>query len=300
MKLSTFLTTPPPQHAFVLAGERLGYACADRRRATFERVETVTLGEAWCSLGPIGLLHIDRERLRAGLAQLLERLARRPSRASVVFPDAWVRSVVVEVGSLPRRRQEAEEVVRWRLKKLLPCRPEEVRLDVLATGESGHVAVLLGLDRPFSAIEELFAEAHIAVGRMAPVASSLTALLPSGTAPQLVTVIDNGALAFVVIAGGDVRLIRNKVVPVDGRGAALIQRELAQTVAFAAGLTDGEQPLQLWLASRVPEGAAVVAEWALGRPDVAVQEFSLGAAEYEGLDPLHGLALFAVLHERIA
>lgn len=299
MKLATLLTTPPPVHAFVLEERGLAYGRVDRGRLRFERTELAPLGEGWYTLGPVGLLQVDRDRVRAGLTDLLGRLERRPSRASLVVPNAWVRSVVVDVGALPRARQEADEIVRWRLKKLLPCRPEEVRLDVLPTPEEGRVAVTLGLDRPFATVEDLFEEAHVQLGRVAPLAATLTALLPDdGT--QLIVTVEEGSLALVVVGGREIRLLRHKGLPRDGRGGALVQRELAQTVAWVRQGDGAAETLRVWLASRSESGSAAVAEWALAHPEAVIQEFGLEAEPGVGLDRMQHLALLAAVRERVS
>jgi hypothetical protein len=300
MRTATLLTTPPPTHAFVLDERGLAYACVDRGLVGFERTEFSPLDDGWCTLGPVGLLQVDRDRLRSALAGLLGRLDRRPTRASLVVPDAWIRSVVVDVGTLPRAREEAEEVVRWRLKKLLPCRPEEVRLDILPTSDEGRVAVVLGLDRPFGTVEDIFDEARVELGRVAPLAASLTALLPEEAGLQLVVAIAESSLALVVVAQRDILLLRHKGMPTDERGVPLLQRELAQTVDWARQHGADGGALHLWLASRSQAGSAAVAEWALAHPEVTIQEFGLQAAAGAGVDRLQQLALLSTVRERVS
>jgi len=298
MSLRNLLSTPYPPHAFVLDGQGLGYARLSRARDVFERTEAAPLAPDWCVLGPVGILQVDRDALAAALGGLLGRLDKRPQRASLVVPNSWVRAVAVDVGTLPGQRQEAEDVVRWRLKKLLPCRPEDVRLDYLP-GDDGRVIVMLALERPLGFVEDAFAAAEVSLCRVVPSALALTALLPASAPPSLLAVAEEGALALVGVAGAAVRLLRNKGLPRDGQLLApLLRRELGQT---ADHLRDrgGLDVLDVHLASTSRAATEAVTAWALTRPDVQVRPFPADAAAISGAD-LRAWSLLAAGRERVA
>jgi hypothetical protein len=304
MNLETFLTTPAPAHAFALDDKALAYARATRTRETLERIEAVPIAGAWCALGPVGLLQVDRELLHGAIAALVQRLDKPPAKASLVIPNAWVRAVAVDVGVLPRHRQEAEDVVRWRLKKLLPCRPEEVRLDFIPSGENGRVVVLLALDRPFTILEEAFAAGGVALGRMVPSVLTFPSLVPQESSTRVVAVIDETALGLVIITGGRIKLVRHKGLPTgNGRREALIVRELGQTVEHARELDGGEgEPAVCWVATADGSSEGVIGEWALAHPEVAVRYFDpepLLPPHAGGLSPLTTCSLLGVVRERV-
>jgi Tfp pilus assembly PilM family ATPase len=273
MNLRHVLATPYPQHAFVLDDSSLVYARLSRKRDAFERTEEARLPEGWCSLGPIGLLQVNRDAVAAALEALLGKLDKRPSRASLVIPNGWVRTVAVDVGSVPKQRQEAEDVIRWRLKKLLPCRPEDVRVDYLPAADDGRVLVMLALDRPLSFVEDAFAGAGVKLGRMVPSALALTTLLAPAELPRLLVMAEEGTLTLVGIVDGSIRLLRNKGLPRDEqRLVPLAQRELGQTIEHLRQ-HGGQDVLEVHLASTSPSATAAVTEWALGRSDVVVRPF---------------------------
>jgi len=107
------------------------------------------------------------------------RLEEAAARASLVIPNAWVRNVVVDVGELPRARARLRKAVRWRLKKLLPCRPEEVRLDYTPIGENGRVWVVLALDRHSRWWRRSSRRPAVRLGRIEPTVVALSSLLSS-------------------------------------------------------------------------------------------------------------------------
>lgn len=274
MNLEALITSPAPLHAFAIEPGALAYGRSDRRRADLERIEVATLPGGWYSLGPVGVLHVNREVLGHGLAELLGRLEKRPARASVAVPDGWLRSVIVDVGTLPRRRDEAEEVVRWRLKKLLPCRPEEVRLDYFSSGEEDRVVVMLALDRPMVAVEETFGEAGIEIGRLTSAAVALSGLAPDDASSLVLATVTAGTLAMTVTQSGVRRAIRLKGLPDDPEKAAVtVQRELGQTVAFARERARDGEETRVWLACEEPRITAAVTEWALAETDTRVEAF---------------------------
>jgi hypothetical protein len=304
MRLPDVLRSPAPMHAFGLTERAFYYACLNRRRDTLIRVERAEVDAPWFQLGPVGLLHIERQLVAGALAELARRLEKPATSASLVVPNAWVRSVVMEAGPLPRGRQEAEDVLRWRLKKLLPCRPEEVRLDYVASNGSGRVLVLLGLDRPFAVVEEIFAGAGVAVGRIEPSFLALTRTLPRSAGPVMLVTLGPGALALALAVDGTVHLVRHKPLPGEERPAdALVTRELARTLAHVRAEGWVGDRLLMVLACQDASLAETVESWALGEVGVTLQAqtgLPPGASEAAGFGPVELWSLLAVAQGGVA
>ena len=277
MNVRELLETPPPVHSFTAAEDQLVYGRLGRRRDTLSRVERVPLGGDWFRLGPVGLLHVDRAALAAGVTALVQRLEAAPGEASFVAPNAWVRSVVIDAEELPHQREEADDVVRWRLKKLLPCRPEDVRLDYVASGGRGRMLVVLALDRPMAVVEETFAASGVNLGRIEPAALALTALLPPSPTPILLGAVDAHALALVVLVEGKPVLMRNKPLPADpARAAVFITRELGRTLAHAREQERIEGPVEVWLAAGEAAGTAEIGRWGDAQAEVRINALAVG------------------------
>ncbi len=297
MNLRALLRTPAPVHAFAAGRDQLVYGRLTRRRDALARVEVEHLPAEWFTLGPVGLLQFDRQALARSLAAVLERVGKPPLHASLVAPNSWVRSVVVEVGSLPRQRQEAEDVVRWRLKKLLPCRPEDVRIDFIAGGENGKILVLLALDRPLVGVEEAFAAAGVQIGRIEPAVLSLTALLPVSESPVMLAAVEERALAVVVLGAGKPLLVRNKPLPAEPRRAeTFIGRELARTLAHARGQEGLSGPITVWLASSAAGATGDdVERWAAAETGVMVRRLGVGAGRVPEASGVPEVQLWSLL-----
>lgn len=296
MNLLRALRTPAPVHTFALGASHLLYARLHRGRKALERVETQTLGAEWFSLGPVGLLHVDRAALANALTPLLARLEKPPQKASVVIPNGWLRSVVVDVGALPRQRQEAEEIVRWRLKKLLPCRPEDVRLDFIRGGDNGRLLVMLALDRPLGVIEDAFLAAGVHVGRLEPSVLALTTLLPPASDPALLVMVEERTLALVLVVAGKVALVRHKALPLDDRRAeAFVLRELARTLAHAREREAVSGVLNVWVTAPNTLLSELLAQWAGREQGVVIHQLSVGAGRVPELPQVETVKLWSLL-----
>ncbi len=296
MKLAALLRTPPPPHAFSLSGDGLLYGRMGRDRQGLERVEAQPLDESWCQLGPVGVLHVERAQLDAAIGALVKRLDKAPPRASLVVPNAWVRSIVLEVENLPRQRGEAEDVLRWRLKRLLPCRPEEVRLDWLRGGTNGRVLVLIALDRPLSVVEEVFAAAGVQIGRVEPTALALTSLLPPASEAALLVTNELRTLGLVLVVAGKVALVRHKTLPLDPAvSQKFALRELERTLAHARDREGMAGVVNVWVASPVQGVVDFIAEWSARQQGVVMHRLALGAGRVPETTAVEPVKLWSLL-----
>jgi len=93
-------------------------------------------------------------------------------RTSILLPDSWFRIHLSEVEDLPEGKDEADEVVRWTLRRSLPMRPEDLRLAYQAISRSNgsvKVLVLAAIEKTLKEIEEAFGEHDIDVSLIEPI-----------------------------------------------------------------------------------------------------------------------------------
>lgn len=115
----------------------------------------------------------------AGLADVIRRLrveTGRWDKASILLADSWFRINILELQAIPEARHEADEVVRWNLKRTMPIDPSSLRVahDVLSR-TPGQVRVLAvsAVARTLANIERVFADAGIEVVLIEPVGLNL-------------------------------------------------------------------------------------------------------------------------------
>jgi len=180
-----------PPHVFAVAGGELRYAAFVRERAggllEFREYHAVALAES--SLGG-GLLKggtgLDRGAIEEALAMLLARIGGRVDAASLVLPDAWARSLIVELGDLPEQEPERSDVLRFRLKRLIPFRVEDLRVGAASLGapprdgEEIQALITFASEALVAALEQAFAARGVRLGLIAGSTLSLLGALRRG------------------------------------------------------------------------------------------------------------------------
>lgn len=198
-----------PSHVFMIESGRLLYG-----RFTGE-VPPLTLSEfherplspgLWPD-GPLGGPARDPAALAGAVKGLVAAAATRPTEASLVVPDAWLRLAFTELNELPRAGDERDAVLRWKLKGLTPFRVDELRVEATPMKMSGeasakkssdteqdaeavaeaaeaaegteathHVLIGFGVERLLAQLEEIFAGAGVRVGQLVSSGLALSSL----------------------------------------------------------------------------------------------------------------------------
>jgi hypothetical protein len=233
-----------PPHVFAVAPGRLVYGRFDRSREAFHLGPTGEVelpGDAFQE-GLLGGSLREPRRFVETLAALVKELPAGIRSASLVLPDAWLRVAFAEGGDLPRAKAARDEVLRWKLKRLVPFRVEELRVAgaEVAPLDGGPPRLFLGfaLDSLLGQLEDAFAQNGIEIGQVSSRSLSLLAgVSATGAQGGLVTLAlvgeDGYSLAFA--RRGEPVLHRFKPMPAETTGAArsaLVRRDLRLTRSF--------------------------------------------------------------------
>ncbi len=88
--------------------------------------------------------------------------------AALVLPDRWLRLTFAELEDAPRNRQQREEALRFKLRKQVPFRVEELRVRGARTGngvgESSRFLIAFCVERVLAQIEDSFRRAGVHIG----------------------------------------------------------------------------------------------------------------------------------------
>jgi type IV pilus assembly protein PilM len=145
-----------------------------------------------------------------------------------VLPDAAVRVVLLDFETLPDNHEEAEGVVRFRLRKSLPFDVDKaaVSYQVQTSGEGVRVVAAVALHSVIEEYESAFREAGFAPGVVLP--SMLAAL---GAAPgehgTLVVKVDARTTSIAILAKQELLLFRTLE---NTRGVTISGEQLAEDV----------------------------------------------------------------------
>jgi hypothetical protein len=155
-------------------------------------------------------------------------------------------------------------VVRWRLKKLLPIPPAELRLAVIRLPESEgqrRLLVMTGIERAMAAIEACYSAIGIEVGL---ITTRLFALVPRPTGDTLPTLViqhEESFLSLLLLVDGVPRLLRTKPLPLSDGDGKTVLREATLTLGFIRESVGVDGEIEVRLNSERPEMDAMMRGW---------------------------------------
>lgn len=145
-----------------------------------------------------------------------------------VLPDAAVRVVLLDFETLPAKRDEAESVVRFRLKKSLPFDVDKAKVSYHVQPSNGSVRVIaaVALANVIEDYEAAFRQAGYEPGVVMP---SMLAALGAAHAPQpsLVIKVDARTTSIAILDGQQLLLFRTLE---NTRGVTITGEQLAEEV----------------------------------------------------------------------
>jgi type IV pilus assembly protein PilM len=200
---------PRPRVACEITAEHVIAARAGESRQTLEAAAARKLAEG--SVTP-GLQQANINRRDALVTALRDSLAAVCNRAAdlcLVIPDAATRIMLLDFDTLPDKPQEADAVVRFRLKKSLPFDVDQSAVSFDSQGTSNPVRVVAAIT-PRTVLEEyegLVREAGYNPGAVLP--SMMAALgVVDASRPTMVIKVELGTTTFAIVDQNQLRLYR--------------------------------------------------------------------------------------------
>jgi type IV pilus assembly protein PilM len=158
----------------------------------------------------------------------LDQVAGRGRDVIAVLPDAAVRVVLLDFEALPAKSEEAESVVRFRLKKSLPFDLDKAKISYQAQPSVGSVRVIaaVALTSVINDYESVFRDAGYSPGVVMP--SMLAALgATKSQSPTLVVKVDARTTSIAILDKQQLLLFRTVE---NARGVAITGEQLAEDV----------------------------------------------------------------------
>ena len=170
----------------------------------------------------------DGNAVRQAIESALGSVAGRSRDVIAILPDTAVRVVLLDFDTLPAKPDEAEAVVRFRLKKSLPFNPDDARVSYHAqAGGTGMRAVAaVVLNSVLQEYESAFRDAGYNPGVVMP--SMLAALGAADTErPTLVVKVDARTIGIAILDQEQLLLFRTLE---NVRGVTITGEQLAEEV----------------------------------------------------------------------
>jgi type IV pilus assembly protein PilM len=168
-----------------------------------------------------------REALVSALRSALSAVAGRSRDVCLVIPDATTRVMLLDFDTLPAKMEEADAVVRFRLKKSLPFEVEQsaVSFDRQGTAEPVRVVAAVTPRNILEEYESLVREAGYNPGAVVP--SMIAALgVVDGSRPTMVIKVERGTTTFAIVDNNQLLLHR----ALENGGAAVSGESLVDDV----------------------------------------------------------------------
>ncbi|MDH3743490.1 MAG: hypothetical protein OES47_00135 [Acidobacteriota bacterium] len=230
-----------PPHVFAVDGDRLRYARfhPDRRGLELREYWSEDLEPGLFPEGQLAGPARDAHRLDEALKALLERSSLTVHEASLVLPDRWLRLASTEAADVPRKGRDRAEVIRFKLKRLVPFRVEDLRvadLEAAGTDDSG-ARLLLGFasEALLTQLEDVFAGNGVRIGQLSNEGLSLLVALQGALAGQETGVLlhaTNESYSVIVARRGAPILHRFKSLTQTEPNWDLVVRDLKLTRRF--------------------------------------------------------------------
>lgn len=239
---------PAPPHAFSLDGRRLRYGqfVRDRQGFRLRNWRQAALPPDAFHAGLLGGPLRDPAAFTALVGGLIQGVTGIRD-ASLIVPDAWLRVSFSEITDVPKQAEPRDEVLRWKLRRLVPFRVDELRVgaaevEPLPVQEEPRRLLLgFGVEQLLAQVEDAFAAHHIRIGRIT--SSSLALLsaveIPAGTSSgggfSAVVQVESEGYTLIFARGGEPVLHRYKPftggMP-EGPQVAFVTRDLKLTRNF--------------------------------------------------------------------
>jgi hypothetical protein len=182
----------------------------------------------------------DTEAFSAALGQLLTGLEP-VKEASLVVPDSWLRLTFTELAELPNKSAQRQDVLAWKLRRLVPFRVEDLRISAAGVtpfpNQQEPLRLLLGfaVENLMAQLEAHFEAAGILIGCITNQTLALAAALEHTVAPgDLAAVVsvfeDSYTVAF--FRAGEPILYRYKSFTDGAVWADSVARDLRMTSGF--------------------------------------------------------------------
>ncbi len=202
-RLLGFEPLPAPPDVFSLDDRQLRHAriLPSPDGYVVDDFRAVDLPEGCQSDGSPGSPFKDPKLFWEVLQDLVQGLRHPIKEASLVLPDSWLRLIFTELAEIPKGTVKQDEILRWKLKRLVPFRVEDLRISARPVTpfpvqeEEHRLMVGFAMESLMTQLEEGFSGVGIELGQVTNTSLALLASLEPAVGP--------GDLAALISVGED-------------------------------------------------------------------------------------------------
>jgi type IV pilus assembly protein PilM len=190
---------------------------------------------------------VNAEPVTSALRSALDQVAGRSRTTTLVIPDAAVRVLILDFDTLPAKYDEADSIIRFRLKKLVPFDVDDAQVSYQTLSQkAGHTSLLAAVvpKDVLAEYENALIAAGYEVGAVLPASMASLAAAPDMEA-ELVVNLCGSTVTTAIVSGNELLLHRSLELPSEENAwLAELQRAIAVTAAYFEDLL-GAPPARL-------------------------------------------------------
>jgi len=227
---------PHPAMACEIAAGHVAVAAWTGGRLGLDGFALEPLSGGTIAVSPVELNVIDATIVRGALERALSKVQARGKEVALLLPDQVVRVFILHFETFPKRADEAEPLLRWRLKKSVPFDVEEAVVSYMtqaARGEGVDVVASIARRKIVRQYEEIVEAVGLSPGVVLGSTLATLALLDNER-PTLLGRVTSRTLTTVITRGEVLCVYRCTDLPVDAtelEPAALLE-EIYPGMAF--------------------------------------------------------------------
>jgi len=246
---------------------------------------------------------LDGATLEGKIREGTRRLRTGENAASLLIPESCLKVFVFSFDRLPASVKEREELLRWRLNKVIPIKPPDTRISYDIIKSDGQVKVFLAMARSsvIKEYEQVYARCGMKARAVGIPAPNLANLLKGDDAKNaLIVNVEADSVSLLAVLDFEISLYRFKPFLPDALSSMLpaqkfetIVNEVENTVHF---IEDREKKKvdAVWVRSVIPKSEGDLLDSAKGRTAFPWKSFApagppmVNASDMEVLSPLIG------------
>lgn len=272
---------PAPPHVFALDRGELAYGCFHNgpQGYVFETSRREPLPDDLFTDGVLGAPMREPRVFWEILQDFAGHLPGPIKEASLVLPDTWLRLAFTESEELPSKARARQDILRFKLKRLVPFRVEELRITAVPVtpypNQEAPERLLLGfgVEALLAQLERAFAGIGIEIGRVTNTTLALLASLQDTTGPDELAALvlaRPGAFTLSYVHQGEPLLYRFKSFgdePSEAVSENAVRRDLRLTRNFVHQHFP-ERPLGRLFLAAAPADEERWLDWLTGELEV--------------------------------
>jgi type IV pilus assembly protein PilM len=231
-----------------------------------------------------------QEVVRRAIQQVLEAVGTASGKLGVLLPDSSARVAILHFEALPRHREEADALVRWKMGEILSFPPEEARVSYQLISKRAGSVELLAMAMRSSVVAEyetlLEALSDVPV-LILPATAALLPLLPTAgnQGGKVLVHVCSGSITSVLTVGQNLSFWRNRLLegPEADAGGEVV-REIARVLATCRDHLKREIE-DLWVYVRPPASRSLLEKEIREATGKAVQFLASSASHGAVLPP---------------